>query len=102
VILDLPPAGRGHLALFSWQTILALRVLNELHHRYGIEVGAWRPAIAQLQDLLTGRPFPTLWGAFAVFPNSQEAMLRLEGEAFPKGSCLATSLNSHLEVLVAI
>jgi hypothetical protein len=54
VIPDVPPAGRGHLALF------------------------------------------------AVFPNSQEAMLRLEGEAFPKGSCLATSLNSHLEVLVAI
>lgn len=96
---DVPPAGRGRLALFSWQTILALRVLNEVHQRYGIEVSAWRPAIAQLQVLLIGRSFPALWGAFAVFPNSQEAMLRLQGEASPERSCLAASLDGHLEVL---
>src|SRR5260370_15106872 len=77
---DVPPAGRGRLALFSWQTILALRVLNEVHRRYGVEVSAWRPAIAQFQVLIAGRSFPALWGAFAVFPNSREAMLRLRGE----------------------
>jgi hypothetical protein len=31
VVPDVPPAGRGRLALSSWQTLLALRVLNELH-----------------------------------------------------------------------
>jgi hypothetical protein len=99
VAADVPAAGRGHLALFSWQTILALRVLNEVHQRYGVEVSGWRSAIAQLQALLKGRSFPSLWGAFAVFPSALEAVLKLEGESFAKDSCLTVGLNRHLEAL---
>lgn len=98
---DVPPAGRGHLALFSWQTILALRVLNELHQRYGVEVGGWRDAIAQLQALLKKRAFPSLWGSVAVFSSKQEATLRLEGEGFQRSHCLSIGLNPHLEALAA-
>ncbi|MDN2582754.1 hypothetical protein N1F91_22450 [Aquibium sp. ELW1220] len=96
---DVPPAGRGHLALFSWQTILALRVLNEVHQRYGVEVSGWRLAIAQLQTLLKGRSFPSLWGAVAVFPNAHEALLKLDGEIYAKDACLTVGLRRHLEVL---
>lgn len=95
----MPPAGRGHLALFSWQTILALRVLNEIHQRYGVEVVAWRGAIAELQALLKGRPFPSLWGAVAIFPTANEASLKMEGDRIAKSSFLSVSLNEHLEVL---
>lgn len=96
---DVPPAGRGHLALFSWQTILALRILNELHQRYGVEVSSWRDAIAQLQGHLRKRPFPSLWGSVAVFPSNQEAALRLEGEGFHRNQYLVIDLNPHLEAL---
>lgn len=99
VSADVPAAGRGHLALFSWQTILALRVLNEIHQRYGVEVVAWRRAISELQVLLKGRPFPSLWGAVVVFPSMNAATLRLEGDGVVKGSFLSVSLNEHLEVL---
>ncbi|SON57023.1 hypothetical protein HDIA_3482 [Hartmannibacter diazotrophicus] len=87
------------MALFSWQTILALRVLNEVHQRYGVEVSGWRMAIAQLQTLLKGRSFPSLWCAVAVFPNAHEALLKLEGEIYTKDVCLTVSLRRHLEAL---
>ena len=99
VTADVPPAGRGHLALFSWQTILALRVLNEVHQRYGVEVSGWRLAIAQLQTLLKGRSFPSLWGAVAVFPNAQEASLVLDGDVHATDTCLTVGLSRHLEAL---
>lgn len=99
VAADVPAAGRGHLALFSWQTILALRVLNEVHERYRVEVSGWRKAIAQLQVILKGRPFPSLWGSVAVFPNADEALLKLEGEVFARDAGLTVSLNRHLEAL---
>lgn len=101
VAADVPAAGRGHLALFSWQTILALRVLNEIHQRYGVEVVAWRGAIGELQTLLKGRPFPSLWGAVVVFPSMDAAVLRLDGEGVTRGSFLTVSLNEHLEVLAS-
>jgi hypothetical protein len=99
VTADVPPAGRGHLALFSWQTILALRVLNEVHQRYGVEVAGWRRAIAQLQTLLKGRSFPSLWGAVAVFPSAQEALLKLDREIDVNESCLTVGLSRHLDAL---
>jgi len=99
VSADVPPAGRGHLALFSWQTILALRVLNEVHQRYGVEVSGWRSAIAQLQELLKGRSFPSLWGAVAVFPSAQQALLKFDGEDYAKDVCLIVGLSRHLEAL---
>lgn len=101
VSADVPPAGRGHLALFSWQTILALRVLNEIQQRYGVEVGGWRLAIGELQAVLKRRSFPSLWGAVAVFPSAQEAILRLDGEAIAQGSFLSVGLNAHLEALAS-
>ena len=101
VTADVPPAGRGHLALFSWQTILALRVLNEVHQRYRVEVSGWRLAVAQLQALFKGRSFPSLWGTVAVFPNAEEALLKLDGEIYTKDACLTVGLSRHLEALAA-
>ena len=37
---DVPGSGRGRHALYSWQTVLAVRLLHELHQRFGVEVGA--------------------------------------------------------------
>ncbi|NKJ45097.1 MULTISPECIES: hypothetical protein [unclassified Novosphingobium] len=96
---DVPPAGRGHLALFSWQTILALRVLNEVHLRYAVEVSGWREAIAQLQALLRKRAFPSLWGHTAIFANAREASLRVSSDPIRNFSCLVVELDAHLEIL---
>lgn len=99
VIADVPAAGRGHLALFSWQTILALRVLNEVHQRYSVELSSWRSAIGQLQTILKERPFHSLPGAVAVFPNSKEALLKRDVEIQVNEACLTVTLKRHLDVL---
>ena len=101
VAADVPPAGRGHLALFSWQTILALRVLNEIHRQYAVEVGGWRSAISQLQALLRKRSFPSLSSHLAIFPNAQEAALGLVGDPSPLRSCITVGLDSHLQILAS-
>ena len=72
---DVPGAGRGRHALFSWQTVLAVRLLHELDKRFRIEVGAWRGAIREFRALVDGRPFPVLWHAFAQFSDCNHAML---------------------------
>jgi hypothetical protein len=101
VVPDVPPAGRGRLALFSWQTLLALRVLNELHQRYGVEVSAWSFAITKLQSLLKGRSFPGLWGTSVIFPTNTEACLLTDLDHYPKGSYLVVALDCHLSVLAS-
>ena len=73
---DVPGAGRGRHALFSWQTVLTLRVLSELHARFHIEIGAWQGGATQFRALLEGRFFPGLWDTWAMFPDRERAVLR--------------------------
>lgn len=72
---DVPGAGRGRHALFSWQTVLALRLLNEVRERFGAEVGAWKVGIARVRELLQGRSFPGLWATSVVFDDRDHARL---------------------------
>jgi hypothetical protein len=96
---DVPAAGRGRHALFSWQTILALRILKELHIRFGVEVVAWRGGVARCQEILSGRPFPSLWGSSIVFASTSEAKLVHDRSAHREEACLIVDLEPHLRVL---
>jgi len=96
---DVPAAGRGRHALFSWQTILALRILNEVHSRFFVEVSAWTGAIGQCQKLLRGKSFPTLWGVSVVFPNTTEASLTQDRGTSSRNAWLVVHLDPHLSVL---
>lgn len=96
---DIPAAGRGRHALFSWQTILALRVLKELHDRFGAEVGSWSEAIGRCQHLLSDKSFPSLWGTFAAFVDTRKAALITDTSELSIGPCLLIPLDPHLEVL---
>jgi hypothetical protein len=99
LVPDVPAAGRGRHALFSWQTILALRILLEIHDRFGAEVGAWRVAIGQCRDLLRGRPFPGLWGVSISFPSCTEAQLVEYHSPHLIDPLLTIPLAPHLEAL---
>src|SRR5436853_1913347 len=79
VVPDQPAAGRGRHALYSWQTILSLRILKELHDQFCVEVSAWSKAIAECSRLLQRRPFPTLWGAVVLFTGMDHAELVMQG-----------------------
>ncbi|QPF91839.1 MerR family transcriptional regulator [Bradyrhizobium commune] len=96
---DVPAAGRGRHALFSWQTILSLRVLNELHDRFGIEIIVWRPAIGHCQKIFRQSSFPALWGTSIVFPSTNDAVLVRASEKLELGAHVALPLDPHLRAL---
>ena len=96
---DVRPAGRGRHALYSWQTILALRLLRQLHEQFGAEVSSWAPAIKSVRDLFRERSFPTLWDSTAIFLDKQRVTLSSEhrrDDAF-----VAIPLDPHLRVLAS-
>lgn len=98
---DVPPVGRGRHALYSWQTILVLRLLSELHSKFGIELAAWGDAIAQCQALLRKRAFPSLWGLLAAFPDARTAELVEHGSLVAGKALLCLPLEPHLEAIAA-
>jgi hypothetical protein len=95
---DTPGGGRGRHALFSWQTVLTLRLLRELHERFGTEVGAWNEALEECRTLLKGRPFLTLWSTYAVFPDCHHAQLETD-LALHEGALLVLPLEPHLQAI---
>ena len=99
VVPDVPAAGRGRHALFSWQTILSLRVLNELQNRFGIEVIAWRHGIGRCQEILRESSFPGLWGTSIAFPNANDASLMRNREHLELGALVILPLDPHLRAL---
>jgi hypothetical protein len=99
VVPDQPAAGRGRHALYSWQTILCLRVLMEIHDRFGVEVSAWAKAIAECSSLLKRRPFPSLWGSVLVFNGTQHVQLLTAGYSTIDTAILSVPLDPHLTQL---
>jgi hypothetical protein len=99
VVPDVPAAGRGRHALFSWQTILSLRVLNELQDRFGIEVVAWRQAIGRCQEIFRQSSFPGLWGTSIAFPSTNDAILARDLEKSELGAHVILPLDPHLRAL---
>jgi hypothetical protein len=95
---DVPGGGRGRHALFSWQTILALRLLNELHERFGAEVGAWKGALEECRQLLNGRSFPGLWTTSVVFNDRHHASLS-DDRDFAYEALLVLPLEPHLQAI---
>ena len=99
VVPDVPAGGRGRHALFSWQTILSLRVLNELRSRYGVEVVSWRQAISLCQEIFRSTSFPALWGGAIIFPSMSEAILGGIEDSAERGAHICVLLDPHLRAL---
>lgn len=95
---DVEPDGPGRHALFSWQTMLALRILLALHRDFAAEVGAWAPAIRLLRSDLERRSFPSLWRKLAFFPNPQGVLL-VDSYGIENGGGFIIPLDSHLTLL---
>lgn len=95
---DVPGSGRGRHALYSWQTVLAVRLLHELHQRFGVEVGAWRGAVREFRAIVDRRPFPALWRAFAQFPDHEHALLT-SSPSVESDAVLTVPLAPHLQAI---
>lgn len=99
ILADVEAEGPGRHALYTWQTVLVLRLLKTLSNDFAVEVGAWAPGMARLRQKLERVSFPSLWGSFVHFPNRENPELAIStfGSSVPEGVFLP--LNPHLLVI---
>lgn len=98
VVPDVPGAGRGRHALFSWQTVLTLRMLRELHIRFGVEMSAWKGALGQFREQVDGCFFPSLLDVWAAFVDRDQARL-LDGPSHLAEAAVMVPLAPHLRAI---
>ena len=92
---DIDAAGPGRHALYSWQTILVLRVLRELRDDFAVDLGAWAPGMVELRQQLQGISFPSLWGTLLKFQSKHSPTLfSAQTPGFSPG--LVIPLDPHL------
>ena len=72
---DVKPHGPGRHALYSWETVVVLRVLKEVHDRFAGELKAWAEGMVALRTELQDVPFPSLWGLVVHFRRSNTPVL---------------------------
>jgi hypothetical protein len=98
LVADVAPNGPGRHALYSWQTLLVLRLLLSLQSQFAIDVGAWSPVTRKLRQLLENVSFHSLWGMRVVFSNSESVKLSDEPLDVCAGQ-LVLPLDPHLEFI---
>jgi len=101
---DVKPAGPGTRALYSWQTVLILRLAVVLRDRFHIELQAHRELFGALRRLLTGTSFPALEGCFLVLYDMQRCEIvptSSAGWSRVSEDVVLLRLDPHLDVLSA-
>lgn len=97
---DQPAQGRGRHARYAWNTVLVLRVLAQLHHEYGVEIGAWSAlAVAVRDDLSSSSPIG-LYGRYLLISGGQYE-ITTPPFMLVQGAALIVRLDPHVEALAA-
>ncbi len=96
---DVLPGGPGRNALYSWQTLLTLRLLLSLQKGFGVELTKYAQAAVELRAQLQGISFPSLWPVSAVFQTHLTVDLSTNPAELLKQGGLALPLAPHLTVL---
>ena len=92
---DVSPDGPGRHALYSWQTVLVLRLLRELREHFAVEIGSWAPGMVEVRQHLIGVSFPSLWGTLLTFRDKNHPLLlSAQTPDVPTGVIIA--LDPHL------
>jgi len=99
---DIEAGGPGRPALYSWQTVLLLRIAVVLRERFKIELQAHKDLLRALRDLFSGVPFPVLRGCVLALRAMEHGELLSEGMVhvgINDPDTLLLRLNPHLDVL---
>lgn len=99
---DVLPSGPGTLALYSWQTVLILRLAVEMRDSFRMELHAHRKLLDGLASRLAGASFPSLLGcSVACYAGDDWEILRSGERPSQDRSVVLLRLDSHLDVLAA-
>lgn len=99
---DIEAGGPGRPALYSWQTVLLLRIAVVLRERFRIELQAHKDLLHALHGLLAGVPFPALRGCVLALRAMEHGELLSEGivrVGVNEPDTLFLHLDPHLDVL---
>lgn len=99
---DVEAGGPGRPALYSWQTVLLLRIAVVLRQRFKIELQAHKGLLHALHELLAGVPFPALRGGVLALRAMEYGELLPEGMArisLGDTDTLFLHLDPHLDLL---
>lgn len=99
---DVRPSGPGTLALYSWQTVLVLRLAVEMRDAFRMELQTHRGTLDGLARELAGVAFPALSGCrLACYAGGEWALLRQGEQPNPERSVVLLRLDPHLDILAA-
>lgn len=96
---DVPGRGRGKHALYSWCTILVLRILADLHSRFRVEVCGWSELAPQLRADFAERSFISLYGLSLVITSANTYRLMPQQPHPDPESIICVPLDMHLSAL---
>ena len=104
ILPDIEAEGPGRPALYSWQTVLLLRLAAVLRQKFKIELQAHKVLLHALHDLLSGASFPALRGSVLALRAMEQCEMLPEGFVRVGKDDLDTlflRLDPHLDVLEA-
>jgi DNA-binding transcriptional MerR regulator len=97
---DVPPKSQGSPALYSWQTILLLRIAVTLRDRFHLELQAHRQVLSSLHTSLRTTSFVSLWGKSLTI-DSDQCWAWIDDASFDVvvGDAIVIRLSPHLDAL---
>jgi hypothetical protein len=97
---DVPPAGKGSSAKFTWQTVLIIFLAMTLKSRFHLELQAHRSLFSELSHALRQTSFVALWNKkLMVAVQGRWALLDASDTIDDENDGLYIRLNPHLEKL---
>lgn len=96
---DVRPKQKGSPAMFSWKTILILRLAVLLQSKFGLELEVHKTSLEALRKYLLNQSFIALWGKRLAL-DAEGAWHLLDGDAaLPNSDLVLLLLDPHLRVL---
>lgn len=97
---DVPPAGKGSSAKFTWQTVLIIFVAMTLKSRFHLELQAHRGLFSELSNAWRQASFVGLWNKkLMVAAHGRWAIVDVTDAIDDENDALYIQLNPHLEKL---
>lgn len=94
---DIPAPKRGAPALYSWQTVMVLRLAIVMRDAFHVELKAHEMLFERLRSGLRDRPFAALRGTSLIITGDGGWRIEDRATPFSEGAdCLVLGLDAHL------
>lgn len=100
IVPDEKPSGPGSRALYSWQTVLLLRLAVVLREKFHVELTSQKNLFLGLAQKLKNHSFPALYDSVLVIkPGGEFTLYQYREYSGFNGDALVINMNPHLEIL---